>query len=282
MDHIVNDHVLVKQTRIAHGVHGVGDPVVLVHGTPSSSLIWRNVVPYLVDAGFKVHVFDLLGYGLSERPWDPAIDTSISAQVPVLEAMLDHWGLEAVHLIAHDIGGGIAQRFGVFSPHRLRSLSMIDVVSYDSYPSHRTREQMKAGLEALITAPDEMHRAHFKEWLLSTVTDKKSFSDGPLNLYLDFISGPIGQGSLYQHQVRHYDPKHTLEIADQMHELGGVPTKLIWGADDGWQVLDWAHRLKEAIPNAELSVIENCGHFAMEDQPDEVSKLLLAFLNANR
>ncbi|KIC12302.1 alpha/beta hydrolase [Leisingera sp. ANG-M1] len=281
MDHIVTENVLINGTRITHGVHGAGTPVVLIHGTPSSSLIWRNVMPALVEAGHQVHVYDLLGYGLSERPADPAIDTSISAQVPVLEGLLDYWGLESTHVIAHDIGGAVAKRLGVFSPERLRSLTLIDVVSYDSYPSKRTRQQMQDGLEALIKKPDADHRAHFREWLLSAVQNQQQLIDGPLQTYLDFISGPIGQGSLFQHQVRHYDPKHTMGIADRLHELGKLPVKLIWGADDAWQVADWAYRLQEAIPGSELDVLENCGHFAMEDQPGRISQLLLDFLARN-
>lgn len=114
MQPIVTENAIINGTRITYGIHGTGQPVVLLHGTPSSSLIWRNVVPYLTQAGFKVHVFDLLGYGLSERPWDPSIDTSITGQVDILNGLLSHWGLDTFHLVAHDIGGGIAQRFGVF------------------------------------------------------------------------------------------------------------------------------------------------------------------------
>ncbi|MEH6380312.1 MAG: alpha/beta fold hydrolase, partial [Dietzia cercidiphylli] len=115
MNHVVDRHALVEGHRIAHGVDGAGEPVVLVHGTPSSSYIWRDVVPRLVEAGYRTHVFDLLGYGLSERPWDTGVDTSITGNVSVLEGMLDEWGLDTFHLVAHDIGGGIAQRFGVRS-----------------------------------------------------------------------------------------------------------------------------------------------------------------------
>ncbi len=281
MNHIATDNILINGTRIAHGVHGTGEPVVLVHGTPSSSYIWRNIMPSLVNAGFKVHVFDLLGYGLSERPWNPKTDTSMTAQVPILEGLLDHWGLDSIHLVAHDIGGGVAQRFGIQSPERLRTLTMIDVVSYDSYPSKRTRQQMDAGLEALIEASDAQHKAHFREWLLSTVYNKQKFSDGALDTYLDFISGPVGQASLIQHQVRHYDPKHTMELADRMHILGNVPVKLIWGAEDGWQVTDWAHKLNAAIPGSELDILKGCGHFSPEDQPEKISKIIAAFLKEN-
>ncbi|VUC24943.1 unnamed protein product [Clonostachys rosea] len=278
MEPLVTDHILINNTRIAHGVYGQGEPVILLHGTPSSSLIWRNVLPQLTSNGYKVHLFDLLGYGVSERPWDPAIDTSISAQVTILEGLLEHWGLQTAHFVAHDIGGGVAQRLAVFSPQRVRSLTLIDVVSFDSYPSKRTREQMQRGLETLIKSPDQEHKDHFREWLLSAVHDKEKFAGSSLETYLGYISGPVGQPSLFQHQIRHYDPKHTMEIADRLPQLGKLPVQIIWGAQDAWQVADWAHKLHKTIPGSDLTILEDCGHFSLEDQPEKISQLVLAFL----
>ena len=282
MTHLVTSHTLVKNTRIAHGAYGTGDPVVLIHGTPSSSYIWRNVLPSLVEAGYHVHLFDLLGYGLSERPADLAIDTSVTGQVPIFEGLLEHWGLSDLHVIAHDIGGGVAQRFALQSPERVRSLTMIDVVSFDSWPSKRTHEQMQTGLDKLINAPDAVHRAHFRDWLLSTVQKKERLEKTSMQTYLDFISGPVGQGSFFQHQVMHYDPKHTNEVAPRYPELGKLPVQLIWGEDDAWQVVDWAYKLHESIPDSELHVLNECGHFAMEDQPEQIVALLVDFLNRQR
>ncbi|KAF4450261.1 hypothetical protein F53441_6543 [Fusarium austroafricanum] len=275
---IVKENALINGSRVAYGVYGAGKPVVLLHGTPSSSLIWRNIVPKLVDAGFKVHVFDLLGFGLSERPWDPAVDTSMTGQVAVLEGLLELWGLEKTHVVAHDIGGGIAQRFSVFFPGRVLSLTLIDVVSFDSYPSKRTKQQMRNGLEALIKTDSDQHRAHFKEWLLSAVKNPEKLEQSTLDVYLNYISGPIGQPSLFEHQVRHYDPKHTLEVANRLGELKQLPVQLVWGADDAWQVVDWAHKLHNAIPGSEITIVENAGHFSPEDQPEKISDLLVAFL----
>lgn len=282
MSHLVPDNVLINGMRIAHGAHGQGEPVVLIHGTPSSSLIWRNVVPTLVESGNRAYLYDLLGYGLSERPWDPTIDTSVTGQVPILERLLEQWGLRNAHVVAHDIGGAVAQRLAILAPERVRSLTLIDVCSFDSWPSKRTREQMRSGLEQLAKAPDAEHRAHFREWLLSTVENKQALTASALETYLDYVSGPIGQGSLFQHQVRHYDPAHTLEISDRLSELGAMPVQIIWGEDDAWQVVEWAHKLRAAIPNSRLHIVENCGHFAMEDHPDEVARLLTAFLEAHR
>ena len=199
----------------------------------------------------------------------------MSAQVKILEAMLDHWGIDRFHLVAHDIGGGIAQRFGIFNPEHLRSLTMIDVVSYASYPSPRTRQQMKKGIEALAKAPENAHRTHFRDWLMSAVYDKETFANGPLETYLEYISGCLGQPSLFQHQVRHYDPVHTLEVADRLFELGKLPVQLIWGADDSWQVVAWAQKLHNAIPGSRLTVLEECGHFSPEDQPNRIAELVL-------
>ena len=279
--HLVDQHAIVNGARIAHGAHGAGDPVVLIHGTPSSSYIWRDILPPLVAGGYKAHVFDLLGYGLSERPHDPDIDTSVTGQVPVLEGLLDIWGLDGIHVVAHDIGGGVAQRFTLQHPGRVRTLTMIDVVSFDSWPSRRTREQMRAGLENLVKAPDAEHREHFREWLYSTVRNKRRLAATSMETYLDFICGPVGQGSLFQHQVRHYDARHTDGIAPRYAELGERPVQLIWGADDAWQVVDWARRLNAAIPGSELHVLEDCGHFSPEDQPGRISALLVDFLGRN-
>ncbi|MEO1522836.1 MAG: alpha/beta hydrolase [Cyanobacteria bacterium J06633_2] len=282
MASLSTQNVIVNGFRVAYECMGSGEPVVLIHGTPSSSYIWRNVAPKLVDNGFMVHVYDLLGYGRSERPHEQSVDTSVSAQVPILKQLMAHWGLEHTHIVAHDIGGAVAQRFCLFHPAMAKSLTLIDSVSFDSWPSNRTKEQMKAGLEILIKAPDMEHRAHFREWLLSAVHNKEKFASDALGEFLELISGPIGQSSLFQHQIAHYDHKHTSEIADRLSELSATPVQILWGEKDVWQVVDWAHKLHGAIPGSVLHLIPECGHFAMEDKPEEISRLVFSFMDKNR
>ena len=277
MQCLVPETIIVNHHRISYGIHGQGEPIILIHGTPSFSHIWRNVVPRLTSAGYQVYVYDLLGYGHSERPQNPNVDTSVSGQVPILVELMNNWGLQKSHIVAHDIGGAVAQRLGVYFPDRIKTLTLIDCVSYDSWPSTRKLEQMEKGLEKLISADEKVHRAHFSEWLLTTVTNKARFEKEALPVYLDMISGPVGQGSMFQHQVMHYDPKHTAELNERIQELGNHPVQLIWGEDDQWQVTDWAQKLHNAIPGSKLNILKDCGHFAMEDQPENISELIIQF-----
>ena len=102
---------------------------------------------------------------------------------------------------------------------------------------------MLAGFENLNKAPDGEHREHFREWLYSIMVNEDRLAETSMEVFLDFICGPIGQGSLFQHQVMHYDPKHTEEVAPRYAELGILPAQIIWGADDAWQAVDWAQKL---------------------------------------
>src|SRR5690606_9371222 len=112
------------------------------------------------------------------------------------------------------------------------------------------------------------------------VENKEALAEGALESYLDIISGPIGQASFYQHQVAHYDSRHTEEVAGRLHELESLPVRLIWGKCDAWQPVKWARQLHASIPGSDLHIIPNAGHFVMEDDADAVSALLTDFLGS--
>ncbi len=281
MSSMANRSVIVGGHRIAYDVLGAGEPVVLVHGTPSSSYIWRAVAPALRDAGVRVFTFDLLGYGASERPWSRAVDTSVSGQVPLLRELLDAWKLKRVHLVGHDIGGAVCQRFTIFHPRAVKSLTLVDSVSFKSWPSKRTKQQMKRGIDVLMKQPEAGHRAHMREWLLSAVYNQERFATEAVDAYLDLICGPVGQASFFQHQVAHYDPRHTAELTERLSELGAKPVQILWGENDTWQVPDWAYKLHDAIPGSSLRLLPECGHFAMEDRPDDIAAYIRSLVAAN-
>src|SRR5213592_3504094 len=96
---------------------GEGRPVLLLHGFPDSSHVWRHQVPALVDAGMRVIAPDLRGFGESDRP-DAVEDYGITRSVADMVALLDGLGVERADVVGHDWGAGVAWTLAAFAPAR--------------------------------------------------------------------------------------------------------------------------------------------------------------------
>ena len=118
--------------EIRYGILGEGPPLVLLHGTPFSSVVWRRIAPH-VARHRRVHYFDLLGYGRSEQR--AGQDVSLGVQNRVFATMLDHWGLDRPDVVAHDFGGATALRTHLLDGRDYRSLFLIDPVAISPWGS---------------------------------------------------------------------------------------------------------------------------------------------------
>lgn len=272
---IVDQHLLVNGTRIAYADRGTGWPVVFVHGTPAHSYLWRNVAPQIEAAGYRTIVYDLLGYGASERPVDR--DTSVAGQVEVLDGLRSRLGLERCTLAGHDIGGAIVQHVALRADSGLDRLLLIDTVSYDSWPSETWRAIIDAHLADYEAMPREDFEALLARQLRMTVADPSRMGGDVLDAYLAPHRSRLGQASFFEHQVRHYDARYTEELTDRLGDLT-LPVRLLWGAQDRWQPLSYGYRLASDIPGAELAIVQNAGHFLTEDAPERVATEILDFL----
>jgi pimeloyl-ACP methyl ester carboxylesterase len=105
---------------------GAGPPIVLVHGTPYSSRIFRGVVPALAERR-EVFLFDHLGYGQSEQR--EGQDLSIAAQARRFARLLEHWGLSTPSVVATDMGGAITLRALLLEGAAMADLLLFDAVT---------------------------------------------------------------------------------------------------------------------------------------------------------
>jgi pimeloyl-ACP methyl ester carboxylesterase len=104
-----------------------GDPVVLLHGVPTSSYLWRRVLPVLARRGLRGVAFDLPGLGLADRP--PDYDYSWTGLGRFAAAAVDELGLGPFHLVVHDIGGPVGfELLAAMPPGRVRSLTVLNTV----------------------------------------------------------------------------------------------------------------------------------------------------------
>src|SRR5215213_11513167 len=99
---------------------GEGDPVVLMHGIPVSSFLYRKVLPLLAERGLRGVAFDLPGLGLAERP--QVFDYTWTGLGRWTGAAIDALGIERCHLVLHDIGGPIGLEWALSNRERVKSL----------------------------------------------------------------------------------------------------------------------------------------------------------------
>jgi pimeloyl-ACP methyl ester carboxylesterase len=139
--------VEVDGVGIEYEVHGEGRPVVLLHGFPDTGRLWRHQVPALAEAGFRVVVPDLRGYGRSDKP--EGVD---AYSIPVLAgdvlAILAELGIGRAHVVGHDWGAALAWAMGALAPDSVDHLAVLSV----GHPSTflRTFEQRQKSWYMLL------------------------------------------------------------------------------------------------------------------------------------
>jgi pimeloyl-ACP methyl ester carboxylesterase len=251
---------------------GQGPPVVLVHGTPWSSWTWRRTARRLAER-FRVYVFDLLGFGVSERRADQ--DVSLAAHGRRLADLLDFWGLDRPSVVAHDIGGAVTLRAHLMHGRPMRALVLIDVVALGVWgsPFFRLVRDHAAVFEQL---PAAIHEGVLRAYV-GTAQARRLDRDVEDALVSPWL-GAIGQSAFYR-QIAQADERHTDEI-EPLYGRIAAPTLVVWGEEDRWLAVERGRELARRIPGAGLELLPGAGHLAQEDEPDEVARLVAAHLGA--
>ena len=262
----------LPEGEIAYDALGYGPPVILVHGTPSNSLIWRDVVPTLADR-FTVYVFDLLGFGESERR--EGLDVSVAAQARILAGLVGALGLEEPAVAGHDIGGAAVLRAHLIEGVAFRRIALVDAVALRPWITATTRH-VKAHLDVYATMPTPVFEAIVASHLRTAT--RRPMDENAFAAYLAQWSGDLGQ-RLYLQKDAQLDEDDTAPFEPMLPSIE-VPVRIVWGEHDAWLPPDLARRLHETIPNSDLRVLPGTGHFAMEDSPGEVAAALEEFFVA--
>lgn len=258
--------------EVAFEVFGEGPPVVLIHGTPSRSYIWRGVAPALARR-FSVYVFDLLGYGDSRPSGD---DVSIAAQARALTGLLERWDLDRPAVAGHDIGGAIALRAHLLEDVRFDRMALLDAVVLRPWITEASRH-VQMHLDAYRTMPTHIYEQVVAAHLRTTV--HHTMERGAFEAYMDQWRGESGQEA-YLQKVAQFDEKLTAEFEPLLDSIR-IPVKILWGERDAWLDPALARRLHELIPtSAGLVLVPEAGHFVIEDAPQDVAQELLDFFFA--
>ena len=253
--------------RIAWGCKGAGEPIVLIHGTPFSSLVWRKIVPWLARKR-KVYFFDLLGYGKSEMR--EGQDVSLGVQNHILAALLNHWALERPEIAAHDFGGATALRCHYINGVEYSALTLIDPVALAPWGSPfvqhvRKHEAAFAGLPAYA------HAGLLKAYLQGAA--HVPLSEEALETYMYPWTGAAGQPAFYR-QIAQMDQRYTDEI-EARYAKPRFPVQILWGEEDAWIPVERGEMLA-ALFRCNLVKVPGSGHLVQDDCPEAIVAALLA------
>ncbi|MDT8370033.1 MAG: alpha/beta hydrolase [Longimicrobiales bacterium] len=251
---------------------GEGPVVLLIHGIPTSSLLWRGIIPVLART-HRVIAPDMLNYGNSDKP--EHADVSIAAQARLMVGLLDALGIPRADVVAHDIGGGVAQIIAVRHPERVRKLVLCSAVCFDSWPIPEFKPLQEPGAEAEMSLSDFLDM--LRGFLPQGVYRSEALTPEGVEIIVAPWSSEEGKRALFRN-FRRLNPEYTQAIAGELTQLDHE-TLILWGKHDPFQKPKYAEKLRKAIPNARLTWIE-AAHWIMEEESDEVASLLAHFLNS--
>jgi pimeloyl-ACP methyl ester carboxylesterase len=248
---------------------GDGVPVVLLHGVPTSSFLYRRVLPELAGKGLRGVAFDFPGLGLAERPED--FDYSWSGLAAWTGAAIETLGIERCHLVVHDIGGPIGFEWAIRNPGRVLSLTalntLVDAASFHRpWPMHpfSIRGVGEAWLASMVQP------AFRQVYYLTGIADRAAVPAVEVDAHHALLKRG-DRGKAFLKIMRGFEL--TAEKEHFFFEgLSGrkYPAQVVWGAQD--KMLD-AHRRAEVqrALGVDDATLLPAKHFLQEDHAAEVA-----------
>ena len=264
--------------RLAHRDEGDGPPVVMFHGEPTWSFLWRKVMPPVLEAGHRCIVPDLPGFGASDKPTDLGW-YSYDRHVAAMAALLEELDVRGATAVVHDWGGPIGLRLAVEHPDRIDRLVIMDTGLFtgrqrmsDAWMAFRDFVERTEDLPVGMLVRRACHRdpgdevAAAYEAPFPSQASKAGTRAFPLMLPLS----PDAPGAAAGQRV--------LEAlaADRR------PTLMLWAEHDPVLTLETAERFAAAIGREPPRVVPEASHFLQEDQGPEIGRLIAEWLGDQR
>ncbi|KQU27157.1 hypothetical protein ASG65_00885 [Bacillus sp. Leaf13] len=239
-------------------------PVLLLHGVPESSLLWREMIPCIVSCGFRTIAPDLPGFGQSE-PFDESSTWERYEQF--VSDFTRELKLDKFHLIVHDWGGLIGLKWACDHPERILSLFVSNTTISGDYKWHSLAQIWRtpnAGEKIMKRMSDD---SQFQTDMKNSIPN---IVDETLEDFYRVFRTPESSKvilDLYRsgniEKVKSYNQK--------LNQIK-IPVTIIWGENDPYIPFELAYKLqKEGLPHAQVHIIQNAGHFIQIEVPDKVN-----------
>lgn len=247
---------------------GDGEPVVLMHGIPVSSFLYRKVLPLLAERGLRGVAFDLPGLGLAEKP--QGFDYSWSGLGRWTGEAIDALDLDRCHIVLHDIGGPIGLEWALRNRERVRSLTVLDTL-IDVAHFRRVWSMDLAAPPLIGPLWVATIRPPVARWLfyMQGIGDRSATPAHEVDAHIALLHRD-GGGSSFRKIVRGFELTEDKErfYTDGLREAGW-PATILWGERDPALGEDRRRAFEDAL-GIESKVIP-AKHFLQEDQAPAVA-----------
>jgi pimeloyl-ACP methyl ester carboxylesterase len=252
---------------------GAGPDVVLLHGMGDSSIGWQFIEPVLIQAGYRVTIWDALGAGRSAKP--AKADYSIQAHVSRLQEMTGVLGIREAVFVGHSLGGSVALRYAQQNPGKVRGLFLIDPAAYRAgamggrwfWETPVVAEVVLGVLPAQTITSFGLKRNFHNQAVISEQLKgmyvREAKRDGVLTALIA--------------QERQLIPEHP-EQWEAAHRTIRAPTLILWGREDQLVPFAQGQCLVHDIKGSLLVSLPNVGHSPHLESPELVLQFLLPFL----
>jgi haloalkane dehalogenase len=273
--------------RLSYVDEGSGPAVVLVHGTPTWSFVWRRLITRLAGAGYRVIAPDHLGFGLSDKPAGAAYRPEDHARR--LGLLLDALALPTATLVLHDFGGPIGlaaalDRLGPpAAPGGVSGLVLLNTWGWGLAGDRRLAFGARLGTGALGRFLCLRYNAE-PRWLIPAVfADRRRLTPEAHRHYVAPFPDPASRAAPWAlaeallGASAWYD-RLWAALEARRPTLAGVPALLVWGLRDPAFGPAYLARWRTLLPHAEAAELADAGHFVQEEAPDALAARVLGFL----
>ena len=255
---------------------GKGHPIVFIHGTPSWSFIYRNLIKQLRKK-YRCVALDLIGFGLSDKPKDWSYKPR--AHAINFEKLMEHLQLQDITLVVHDFGAPIGLAYAIKHPDKVRNIVMLNTWTW-SLSSHQVfskaskyligplgkflHSKLNVSTDALV---HELFGQESKmpEKIQEQYTKALGNPDEPVSS-LACARELVGVSKWYD------------ELWKERKKIQNIPTLIMWGERDKLVKPDALQRWKNFFHECYVLHFEESGHFLMEENADEVARYVSNFI----
>ncbi len=260
---------LIDGVEIYYESHGDGAPLVLTYCVGGNAGMWSEQIPTFA-ARYRCIVWDTRGHGGSQSPADPAA-YSVERSADDLCGVLDHLGIDRAYIGGLSMGGGVAARFAVRYPERVRALMVFDSNTASGLPTSPAMRAYREQAIALCEAGDMEALADY----VVEANPNYHVVAGPLSAQYTRVRqmilslNPVGFAHTMRALLRHDFPPARLAVIT-------APTLLVAGERD--PALEPMRVMHRHMPHAHFVLIPEAGHLVNLDQPERFQRAVLDFL----